>query len=50
MSNPVGTGPYMLKQWIRSSKIVLEANPDYRGFTWDFNVERSGRREARSPR
>jgi ABC-type transport system substrate-binding protein len=36
MSNPVGTGPYVLKQWIRSSKIILEANPDYRGFVWDF--------------
>jgi ABC-type transport system substrate-binding protein len=36
MSNPVGTGPYMLADWIRSSKIFLEANPDYRGFTWDF--------------
>jgi oligopeptide transport system substrate-binding protein len=36
MANPVGTGPYVLKQWIRSSKIILEANPDYRGFVWDF--------------
>ncbi len=36
MANPVGTGPYILKQWIRSSKIILEANPDYRGFMWDF--------------
>jgi oligopeptide transport system substrate-binding protein len=36
MSNPVGTGPYILKQWVRSSKIILEANPDYRGFVWDF--------------
>ncbi|HEX8010547.1 MAG TPA: ABC transporter substrate-binding protein [Casimicrobiaceae bacterium] len=36
MSNPVGTGPYMLKDWVRASKIVLEANPGYRGFVWDF--------------
>jgi oligopeptide transport system substrate-binding protein len=36
MSNPVGTGPYMLKEWVRSSKIILEANPGYRGFVWDF--------------
>ena len=36
MSNPVGTGPYILKEWVRSSKIILEANPGYRGFVWDF--------------
>ena len=36
MANPVGTGPYMLKQWVRSSKIIPEANPDFRGFVWDF--------------
>ena len=36
MANPVGTGPYMLKQWVRSSKIILEANPEFRGFTWDY--------------
>jgi len=36
MANPVGTGPYVLKQWVRSSKIILEANPRYRGFAWDF--------------
>jgi len=38
MSNPVGTGPYKLVKWVRSSKIVLEANPDYRGFVWDFKA------------
>ena len=38
MSNPVGTGPYKLAKWIRSSKIFLEANPDYRGFIWDFKA------------
>ena len=36
MANPVGTGAYKLAKWIRSSKIFLEANPDYRGFVWDF--------------
>ena len=28
MANPVGTGPYRLKEWRRGQKIVLEANPD----------------------
>lgn len=35
-SHPVGTGAYLLKKYTRSSKIVLEANPDYRGKVWDF--------------
>jgi ABC-type transport system substrate-binding protein len=35
-AHPVGTSAYMLKQWVPGSKVVLEANPDYRGFTWDF--------------
>jgi len=30
MSNPVGTGPYFLKEWKRANKIVLEANPNFR--------------------
>jgi ABC-type transport system substrate-binding protein len=34
--HPVGTGAYMLAQHIPNSKIVLVANPDYRGFTWNF--------------
>lgn len=36
MANPVGTGPYKLEQWVRGSRIVLVANPGYRGLTWDF--------------
>jgi ABC-type transport system substrate-binding protein len=36
MGHPVGTGAYQLKSWTRRSKIVLEANPEYRGFVWDF--------------
>ena len=35
-SRPVGTGPFQLKDYTRSSRIVLEANPGYRGRTWDF--------------
>lgn len=31
MAHPVGTGPYILKEWVRASKIVLERNPNYRG-------------------
>ncbi len=30
MDNPVGTGPYVLKQWTRGQHIVLEANPAFR--------------------
>ena len=29
MANPVGTGPYRLKEWRRGQKIVLEASPSY---------------------
>jgi len=34
--HPVGTGPYLLQQYVPRSKIILTANPDYRGFIWDF--------------
>jgi ABC-type transport system substrate-binding protein len=30
MANPVGTGPYRLKDWRRGQRIVLEANPGFR--------------------
>src|SRR5712692_7833014 len=33
-SHPVGTGPFRLKRYTRSSKIVLEANPGYRERLW----------------
>ena len=32
MGHPVGTGPFILKEWVRRSKIVLERNPLFRGF------------------
>ncbi len=30
MANPVGTGPYRLKEWRRGQKIILEASPSFR--------------------
>ena len=38
MAHPVGSGPYILDKWVRGSRIVLKANPDYPGFTWDFQA------------
>jgi oligopeptide transport system substrate-binding protein len=35
-SRPVGTGPFSLRDYTRSSKIILEANPGYRHRVWDF--------------
>jgi ABC-type transport system substrate-binding protein len=35
MGHPVGTGPYMLKEWVRRSKIVLVRNPNHRGYELD---------------
>jgi ABC-type transport system substrate-binding protein len=34
-AHPVGTGPFKLKSWRRSSEIVLERNPDYRERFYD---------------
>ncbi len=28
-SEPVGTGPYKMTEWVRDSKVVLDKNPDY---------------------
>ena len=44
--HPVGTGPYRLKDWVRSSRVVLEASPTYRGEvfeTYGGNDEESRR-------
>lgn len=35
MAHPVGTGPFRLAQWRRSSFIALERNPDYREHFYD---------------
>ncbi|MBK7060391.1 MAG: bicyclomycin resistance protein [Rubrivivax sp.] len=34
-AHPVGTGPFRLVQWRRSSFIALERNPDYRDLRYD---------------
>lgn len=33
-AHPVGTGPFVLKEYKRSSAMVLEANPQYRAWTY----------------
>jgi ABC-type transport system substrate-binding protein len=35
MEHPVGTGPFRLAQWRRSSQIVLERNPNFRELLYD---------------
>ena len=35
VGHPVGTGPYRLKTWRRSSRIVLERNPGFRDVRYD---------------
>jgi len=35
MEKPVGTGPFVLADWRRSSKIVLARNPNFRELTYD---------------
>jgi ABC-type transport system substrate-binding protein len=38
-AHPVGTGPYRLKSWQRSSRIVLERNPGFREMRFDAEPE-----------
>jgi len=35
MEHPVGTGPFVLAEWRRSSRIVLARNPNYRDVRYD---------------
>ena len=39
ISHPVGTGPFVLKEWRHSSRIVLEANPEYRDEVFNATPE-----------
>ena len=37
-AHPVGTGPYVLARYVRSSKMVLEKNPHFRQMLWNAEV------------
>jgi ABC-type transport system substrate-binding protein len=41
-AHPVGTGPYVLKRWVRASRITLEASPTFRPFVWNFSGTEPG--------
>jgi ABC-type transport system substrate-binding protein len=45
LANPIGTGPFQLADWRRSSRIVLERNPGFREETYD---EQAGDDDERS--
>lgn len=44
MANPVGTGPYRIKEWRRAQKIVLEANPGFRDVDYPQSSDPADRR------
>jgi ABC-type transport system substrate-binding protein len=46
MAHPVGTGPFRLAQWTRTSRIVLERNPTYREETYGFDAPTNSPRLA----
>jgi ABC-type transport system substrate-binding protein len=50
MSRPVGTGPYRLKEWRRASRVVLEANPNYRTIRFPENADAPQQELVRSMR
>jgi ABC-type transport system substrate-binding protein len=45
-SHPVGTGPFRLTFWKRSSKMVLERNPNFREDHWDAEIPAGDARTA----
>ena len=49
MAHPVGTGPFVLAQWKRSSFMVLERNPNFREELYDAQppADDAARRRSR---
>jgi ABC-type transport system substrate-binding protein len=39
MTTPVGTGPYVLREWRKGARLVLEANPHYRSFAFPASAD-----------
>ncbi len=44
--HPVGTGPFRLAEWRRSSRMVLERNPGYREVLYDEHASAGDRRRS----
>lgn len=44
--NPIGTGPYVFKEWNRGQYILVEANPDWWGNTADDSLGKVTIKEA----
>jgi ABC-type transport system substrate-binding protein len=44
MEHPVGTGPFIVSEWRRSSKITFVRNPNYREEFWDADPPRDDAR------
>lgn len=40
---PIGTGPYVFKEWVRGSHVIWDANPDY----WDKDLPKVSRLVAK---
>lgn len=47
MAHPVGTGPFRLAHWARTSRIVLERNPTFREEIYDLQAPESAPHLAR---
>ncbi len=46
MTRPAGSGPYVLKEWRKGSRIVLEANPHYRTFAFPASADPAHREQT----